>query len=139
MNSNGHAVPKSTGSVLRDDHTRQNGNGLPDQQRHLPTPDPDFPCPAPTRRPPSTHPRTADVHERTALDHQPQRPQWCCIACDQTWPCTAYREHVVYDTTRTQLAILMTIRMTEAAADLPNPTPAGLWHRFIAWTRHRPG
>ena len=83
-------------------------------------------------------PRTEIAHEQIIIEHQPHRPDWLCTGCAEPWPCPTARQHLKADVQPTQLAIMMTSWMTEAAGELPRATPGELWDRFVAWTRRPP-
>lgn len=68
--------------------------------------------------------------------HQPRRPEWTCLACDQPWPCEPRRDSMRDDSwdpvTR---ALAMGLRYAEALGDLPPADASELWARFFAWIR----
>ncbi|GAA2537144.1 hypothetical protein GCM10010435_00100 [Winogradskya consettensis] len=71
-------------------------------------------------------------------EHLPARPEWDCLVCDGTWPCSNAREELATQYARfpANLAIYMASTMYEAVEDLTAtgaPTPADLYERFLAW------
>lgn len=88
---------------------------------------------------PAPDPGAEVAHEQIIIEHQPHRPDWLCTGCAEPWPCPTARQHLKADVQPTQLAIMMTSWMHEAAGELPHAAPGELWDRFVAWTRHRRG
>lgn len=68
--------------------------------------------------------------------HPPSRPAWHCERCDQPWPCHIERVRLAeqFGADRVGLATYMMGRLTQAARELPTPTPADLYERFVRWT-----
>jgi hypothetical protein len=112
------------------------GIDVPGSKRRVRIPvDPDLLRRRQSRQPPGPASAAVNPHERPILDHQPHRPGWRCNGCGDDWPCRIYRQHIVLDAPATQLAIMMTTMMIEAADDLPGPVPGLLWDRFVRRTR----
>lgn len=76
-------------------------------------------------------------------NHDPSRPTWLCRTCRQEWPCKPGRESLTaeFKDSRVALSIYMASRLHEAMRDLstlrpgPEPSPAALHARFVAWVR----
>jgi hypothetical protein len=71
-------------------------------------------------------------------EHLPVRPTWDCVACGEAWPCANAKADLAAQYARfpSGLAIYMASEMYDAAEDLAaagEPTPAGLYERFLAW------
>lgn len=73
-------------------------------------------------------------------EHLPRRPEWDCRTCDQRgtpWPCEPARAGLAeaYGQNRVGLAMYVGSLLFVAAAELPAPSAAELYQRFVAWTR----
>jgi hypothetical protein len=68
-------------------------------------------------------------------EHVAARPSWDCGRCGKPWPCDLAREQFAAEMTRTELAVMMSVDMVEAARDDDAIMPSELFDRFLAWTR----
>jgi hypothetical protein len=69
--------------------------------------------------------------------HGPKRPEWECIQCGRKWPCDAAREDLAVSTGGgSSLAVLMWALLEEFIRDTDAKEFAGIFERFIGWTRH---
>lgn len=70
-------------------------------------------------------------------DHQPDRPEWDCLACQQPWPCPPGRVRLgeAYTGDRVGLAVYMAGQLDQAVTELAGATPRDLFDRFVSWTR----
>ena len=68
-------------------------------------------------------------------EHHPQRPEWICRDCVESWPCKPARELLLAETGGgTTLAILMWTYLEDFVRDVGGP-PTGAFDRFVGWTR----
>jgi hypothetical protein len=65
-------------------------------------------------------------------EHPPTRPSWDCAKCGKPWPCDPAREQLAGEMTKTELAVMMSVDMVDAAREDPEIKPS---ERFLAWTR----
>ncbi|MBY8871217.1 hypothetical protein K7640_05070 [Micromonospora sp. PLK6-60] len=73
------------------------------------------------------------------------RPLWLCRVCAGPWPCQPARLLLLleYRRDRVGLSVYLAGCLFDAAGDLlklnakPEPSPAELFDRFLAWTAHR--
>lgn len=72
------------------------------------------------------------------VKHLPSRPTWTCRVCAHDWPCRPAREAMIAEYTDLVpvLAIYLAICLHDAARDLADATPAGLYDRFLSWLSH---
>ena len=87
-----------------------------------------MPAPAGRARPP----RPCRVNA-----HEPIRPAWRCVVCDEEWPCRRRRTELALDCegSRVALALVMAQYFGEAAADRPDIPVSVLYLRFLGWLR----
>ncbi|MDG4765917.1 hypothetical protein O7632_17690 [Solwaraspora sp. WMMD406] len=69
------------------------------------------------------------------VEHVARRPSWCCRACGEPWPCPPAKDQLVADFDRIGLCLYAALQLADAAADLPELTPAQLFPRFLTWAR----
>lgn len=67
------------------------------------------------------------------VDHDAERPSWCCRACGEPWPCGPARERLVSEMDKVTLAIYLWVNLEEAVRDVKD-SPSQLFDRFIRWT-----
>jgi len=67
----------------------------------------------------------------------PGRPSWNCLLCHRPWPSPDAKADLDTQYARfpSGLAIYMASVLYDAVEDLPEPTPADLYERFLAWIR----
>jgi hypothetical protein len=75
-----------------------------------------------------------------AAEHLHDRPGWNCRTCRQPWPCDTAKANLLaeFRDFPSVLTIYLSAQMYDAMGDLtPNggPVPAGLYERFLSWTR----
>jgi hypothetical protein len=68
--------------------------------------------------------------------HLPARPAWICVRCCQPWPCPSMRRRLAGEFTHdpAALAVLLTLRLAEASADLGVAALPALYDRFLGWS-----
>jgi hypothetical protein len=71
------------------------------------------------------------------LGHEPARPSWCCVVCDEEWPCRRRRTMLRTQSqgSRIHLAVLMAGYYHDAIQDRPDLAPVMLHARFLGWLR----
>ncbi|WDZ87236.1 hypothetical protein [Micromonospora cathayae] len=90
-----------------------------------------------------------DVDGRCLVEgeHLPARPQWLCRNCGHPWPCAQARRRLLveYEGSRVGLSLYLAACLHTAIDDLRHLSApqmcgyAGLFDRFLGWTRHRAG
>ncbi|HLL67630.1 MAG TPA: hypothetical protein VK453_18230 [Micromonosporaceae bacterium] len=69
--------------------------------------------------------------------HMPMTPTWTCTGCMGPWPCGTKRRRLLteYADAPLSLYLLMAMRLTDAAGDLPHVPAGELYARFLGWVR----
>lgn len=88
-----------------------------------------------------------DRRGRVEGEHLPARPRWQCRNCGHPWPCGPARSALLteYEGSRVGLSLYLAACLHTAIEDLRHLSAphsygcAGLFDRFIAWTRRRAG
>lgn len=90
-----------------------------------------------------------DVDDRCRAEgeHQPARPGWLCRNCGHPWPCAQARRTLLaeYEGSGVGLSLYLAACLNTAIDDLRHLNAAyacgyaGLFDRFLGWTRHRAG
>jgi hypothetical protein len=67
--------------------------------------------------------------------HEALRPSWECAGCGAPWPCPTRRRQLRAEYIRglPELSALMGWYLSQAQADVPGASPAGLDARFVGW------
>jgi hypothetical protein len=73
-----------------------------------------------------------------SIEHQADKPSWDCGSGGRPWPCDPARERLRAEGAGTPLAVLMSMYLEEAVAELPAAPPGEIFDWFIAWTRPVP-
>ncbi|MFG2043368.1 hypothetical protein [Dactylosporangium sp. NPDC048998] len=70
-----------------------------------------------------------------AVPHLPARPAWVCVRRSRPWPCAAVRRRLSgeFEHDPAALAVLMTLRLAEASADLGVTELPDLYDQFLGW------
>ena len=68
-------------------------------------------------------------------EHHPRRPEWTCADCGEVWPCASARDRLLAETGGgTALAILMWTYLEDFLREVVGQS-AGVFDRFLGWTR----
>lgn len=69
--------------------------------------------------------------------HEPARPSWDCLRCEQPWPCPPARVQLseAYSGNRIGLGMYLAGLYAAALAERPGDRPADLHERFVGWVR----
>ena len=66
-------------------------------------------------------------------DHRPSKPSWRCSSCGEPWPCGPARAQITAEMAGTDMELMMSIDMIEAARDDHSVRPIELIERFLRW------